>query len=520
MKNNAPSTQIEQIETHIKEGNGDNSEMIIALIKALETKTDNKFNTVTQDIDKLQKMIDELSKEQGEMNKRVTYNKEQIDILFGKFADMEKKYQEGDKELQKQIDDLRKYVDDKLMELSAQLELLSANPSSGGGKVGEGDLKIIQDLIKRLTQLEKNFIDLNRRTDDISKDVDDIKGEMKNKANISDIDNIINRINELQSQIEELKRQLSSMNDKVNGHDSEIQTLKEKIRELNEHINALKNQIDHMGSNGPSAANLNIDMSKYLEVNTFNVYKQDSDNKFNTINEDLANIHKLIEQILQMLNNKADKSDLDKLSDFLLSKIQELADACNKKFADKNEVAKSIQYLESQIKKILSLLESRDLHGDNWLLAKKPLNGFSCASCEAYIGELHDNTQYVPWNKYPLRDPNEKLYRIGTGFSKMLQMLNVDGGVNNYNTSENNDSVGNSKEQQKNQTSTGFYKKREFGKDIDTHNNNNRQASASIKKIKAFPKVYNIKKDVNQNEKSREDEEGPHITKIFRKAKK
>ena len=55
---------------------------------------------------------------------------------------------------------------------------------------------------------------------------------------------------------------------------------------------------------------------------------------------------------------------------------------------------------------------------------------------------------------------------------------------------------------------------------VDTHNNNNRQASASIKKIKAFPKVYNIKKDVNQNEKSREDEEGPHITKIFRKAKK
>ena len=65
---NTPS--IQQIETHIKEGNGDNSEMIISLIKALETKTDNKFNSVEQDIDKLKKMIDELSKEQGEMNKR------------------------------------------------------------------------------------------------------------------------------------------------------------------------------------------------------------------------------------------------------------------------------------------------------------------------------------------------------------------------------------------------------------------------------------------------------------------
>lgn len=50
--------------------------------------------------------------------------------------------------------------------------------------------------------------------------------------------------------------------------------------------------------------------------------------------------------------------------------------------------------------------------GDNWLLAKKPLGGNSCASCEAYIGDLHDNSQYVAWNKYPMRDPNDKLYRV------------------------------------------------------------------------------------------------------------
>lgn len=50
--------------------------------------------------------------------------------------------------------------------------------------------------------------------------------------------------------------------------------------------------------------------------------------------------------------------------------------------------------------------------GENWLLAKKPIDGFACASCEAYIGELHDNNQYIPWNKYPMRDPNEKLYRV------------------------------------------------------------------------------------------------------------
>jgi hypothetical protein len=85
-----------------------------------------------------------------------------------------------------------------------------------------------------------------------------------------------------------------------------------------------------------------------------------------------------------------------------------------------------------KIKQLEILLKKVD-KGDNWLLAKKPIDGFSCASCEAYIGELHDNNQYVPWNKYPMRDPNEKLYRVyifliqvGNGFSRMLQMLNLD----------------------------------------------------------------------------------------------
>ncbi len=64
--------------------------------------------------------------------------------------------------------------------------------------------------------------------------------------------------------------------------------------------------------------------------------------------------------------------------------------------------------------------------GDSWLLAKKPIGGFTCASCEAYIGELKDKEEYLAWNKYPVREPQDKAYRIGNGFSRMLNMLNLD----------------------------------------------------------------------------------------------
>lgn len=50
--------------------------------------------------------------------------------------------------------------------------------------------------------------------------------------------------------------------------------------------------------------------------------------------------------------------------------------------------------------------------GENWLLAKKPIGGYKCASCESYIGDLTENMQQVNWNKYPVRDPTEKSYRV------------------------------------------------------------------------------------------------------------
>ena len=79
---------------------------------------------------------------------------------------------------------------------------------------------------------------------------------------------------------------------------------------------------------------------------------------------------------------------------------------------DWTEVTKNIKYLDTQIKHIIEVYIKKMEKGDNWLIAKKPVNGHTCASCESYIGELPDSNQYVPWNKYPIRDPNDKAYRV------------------------------------------------------------------------------------------------------------
>lgn len=71
------------------------------------------------------------------------------------------------------------------------------------------------------------------------------------------------------------------------------------------------------------------------------------------------------------------------------------------------------------MKQLLETTIKRQEKGENWLLAKRPFGGNSCASCEAFLGDLTDNREYIPWNK--LKETTERLYRLGTGFSHLLQ---------------------------------------------------------------------------------------------------
>ena len=294
-------------------------------------------------------------------------------------------------------------------------------------------------------------------------------------------------------------------------------------------------------NNGTISAN--IDFNDYVKLSVFNEFKTLSEDNFKKIFEELENLKRLIDEIFELLKNKANLSDLNELKDFLLSKIDELAIACNKKFADKNETARNLHYLEQQIKKILSLLLNKDDKGDNWLLSKKPLNGYFCASCEANL-DLKDNTQFVPWNRLPLRNPNEKLYRIGNGFSKMLQMLNFDDyNINNNNNASNANSPPrtgfnfyNKKENAKERYQSAHYRNININNNYNNNYNNNNNGSSDeltntnniasnsnngLPKIKTNNNKDNNKLDNSYNGTNNEEEENqPKIMKIYKKGKK
>ncbi len=127
------------------------------------------------------------------------------------------------------------------------------------------------------------------------------------------------------------------------------------------------------------------------------------------------------------------------LEDIINNKFEEIKLKNVRRYADKNDTNKSIKFLDSQIRHIIDVyIKKMDKNNNSWLIAKKPLGNYSCASCDSFLGDIKNSQSYLPWNKYPQRDL-DKNYRIGNGFSHMLNMLNVDLKQLNENSLEIND---------------------------------------------------------------------------------
>jgi len=412
------------------------------------------------DLEKLIKELENLKNYHAQTVIKVTNNKEQIDLILARLNDIIKDYKEGDEKLQKEIDELKQ----KLADINSQIELLLKMPR-GEGKT---DLSALNDLMKRLNELENNF------------------------------NAFVEKVN-----IEEIYRQLKFLND-TKADKKDLEELDEKIKAEIEAINKRIDSLFHQLLNKSDGPAINIDFSQYVYKTDFERHKKENEKEFVRIWEELEKLKNLINQIFNILKTKANLSDLDDLKNFLLGKIEELALASVKKFADKNETTNNFKYLEDQIKKILEMLQSQkpSSEAETWLLAKKPINGYACASCESFIGDLREDAhKFIPWNKMPLRDPGDKLYRMGNGFSKMLQMLNFDSN-GNVSLSPNiiNEGSNNSNESNSRIASAFPGKIRDNNFNNNLNNNNNIRPGIKKRIQSAKPKIRtDVKKNMTMN---------------------
>lgn len=197
----------------------------------------------------------------------------------------------------------------------------------------------------------------------------------------------------------------------------DINWLRKKVEMLTSSMSVMKSpetQLNPIGSISPKRAGPLIDASKFVDQFQFGEFQKLIQKEYENNKRLTEEIKRYVDDLIECNKKKADEKDLKNLEEFLGGKIDEIKINFLKKFADKSETVKNLKFLDTQLKFVLDNNTKKDKGGDNWLIAKKPMGGYECASCESYIGNLPNNTQnnIVNWNKYPQRDISDKAYRV------------------------------------------------------------------------------------------------------------
>ena len=432
---------------------GGNIDLSKVLIMNLEQKVFKKFDSVDEKIKKINEDMYKFKTDMQNMKNQFDVSQHSFQGLkdtmkelaeaiqnsndenANKVNELEGKLNENYKKMLKKSEDDRNAASRQIENLKAKMNNMkksddeengSSNVVNAGNGLSDTEMKFLKDLSQRVNDLEKNLkavvqnINIEQLRDDLVK----LQNDLASKTNQKDFYDLNDKVNIQAAILNNVKDSNDRLADEVNKNTNDLNFLLKKIESLNATVITLK---AGMGETGiPGVQGTIFDQTKYLEVASFNDFLKTYQKEQNKIKNELDDIRKLIRDLSEILKTKASEEDMRNFETLMNSKLEELKLYCNRRFADKVDTSKSIKYLDAQIKHIVDVYIKRMEKGDNWLLAKKPIGGFTCASCEAYIGELKDKGEYMAWNKYPMREPNDKAYRIGNGFSRMLNMLNLD----------------------------------------------------------------------------------------------
>ena len=465
----------------------------------------------------------------------------------------------------------------------------------------ENDINNFQKELNKITsEINKDISELNSKENQNSIDLEDIK--TSNTSLITKINTISEALN-LFTKLSDFRQYKNDTLEKINGDKKEINI---NMALIQKSLNILKGQFFDYINDQTDHNNIEILLKKFENIQN-SIYKlqefeKDMEEKEKRrliidpskyvkneiFNDFVANNQKIYDSNKKEVNEmrvnlddlknkesvtKATLKDLKSLEDSVLSKMENLKQLISEKFVDKTTLNKNTKIIEMQTKQLIEENKKSEKM-DSWILAKRPVGGHLCASCEAYLGDLNQssNTKFIAWNKYPQKEPSEKVFKISGGISRILQIVknkNLNNSTNNsynngininndrYNTSDKNEDNGvkspktrnsiknininilsnrNNKyikhEQEeennlpkismtirKNNSALNVYNSDTNNKGVNTINN--------LKKNSNSPKIYNqnIKKDFYLNNEKKielmDDDnnnmKGPKITKVLKK---
>ena len=368
------------------------------LSKTIEN-TENNFNN------KIKNIVEKYNNELEEKLKLINENKKDIINLRNAVVDLEEGMKKrgvpiiqfdnskiNNEKLNNLILDSRNYINNSLADTE----------------------KYIKSLISKLN------------VDKIKKDLNDLTEKVNSKLITNDFNKLNNSVSQLEKKIndnnikiENYKKDISLCNDTCTKTVNMIEYLSGQV------IQSYQPDVERIQKEEIIKKNTGVDLSLYVGKKLFYEELTKVRNKIDKTFEIENENYKFMQHLEDRLKYFATENDLRNMERCFNNLIDEVKEEYSKKFMEKLEATKSFKYLEMQVKHLIENTSCTSREKENWLLAKKPINNYSCASCETYLGDvLKEKSVFVPWNKVPNRD--EKKYRMGNGFSKMLQLINFD----------------------------------------------------------------------------------------------
>ena len=338
-----------------------------------------------------------------------------------KYKKLSQKIEDEKQNSKKNYEKIKTYIK-KLENISKEQKNSKSNEIKA--EMSDNDLRCMAELTKRMTDLEKQMkilyhsLDISKFKEEVAK----LENELMQKVDEKNFFDLNEKVNLNIAIMNNIKESLERSHEVGNKNSKDINFVMRKLESLNTTMLAFKAALETLSGIKNDSI---LDPSRYLDLATFNEFIKAYQKDVDKIEKNIEDIRRLITELTDVLKTKASGEDMKTFEGVINYKLEELKILCVKKFSDKVDTNKNFKYMDSQIKYITNIIMRKYDKNESWLIAKKPLGGNICASCEAYIGELKGKEDYLVWNKYPNRE-KEKNYRIGNGFSHMLNMLNLD----------------------------------------------------------------------------------------------
>lgn len=253
--------------------------------------------------------------------------------------------------------------------------------------------------------------------------IKDILAKLALKADKKDLDQLAELVRKIREELDLLKSDTKNNTSELNKLKAKFELLETKISHLTKTITELTAKIEKgAGKKEDKGQNLFAqNAGVHIEEDEWNEVKK----TLEKMKKDFADLQKELDAVKELkrrvysleglMDTKMDKDEFEKWR--AANDINQILSGLIKKFADRNEVLKALKKLENRIM-ILEEMISKEGNGpidngENAMLAKKPLGGWSCASCQKDLINIEGNrVQYHPWAKLPQRNPAERIAKV------------------------------------------------------------------------------------------------------------